>query len=147
MNAKQSKKTQDKLEIKSGHMMQGICMQWFIDNHSSNKTAMKAIGLYTKILRYTFGYRQSFNYIKQDRFNMLGQQLKSHRDILVQLGVLEWHTTKNMTMYRILEPVDEIDRFHFSKQPIDTPEEKKIKEREEQSIEAERKLVAILKKM
>ena len=105
--------------IKSGEMMQGICIQWFIDEYSNNKTAMKTVGLYTKILRYTFGYRQRFNYIKQDRFNMLGQQLKSHRDILTDLGLLEWHTTKQMTMYRILEPVTEIKTFRFSKQSLE----------------------------
>jgi hypothetical protein len=110
MNAIKKQRT-----ILSGQMMQGICMQWFIDNYSNNKKAIKAIGLYAKILRYTFGYRNRFNYIHQARFDMFSQQLKTHRDHLTSIGVLEWKSTKQMTYYRILEPASEISTFVFTK--------------------------------
>ena len=107
--------------VKSGEMMTGICTQWIIDEHGSNKTIMRAISLYVKIARKTFGYRNRYGYIQQDYFKMHSQQLKDHRDILVKAKLIEWKATKQMTMYRILEPADRIKEFVFVRTNTEEP--------------------------
>ena len=133
--------------IKSGEMMQGICIQWFIDEYGfSNDGKVNGFELYAAILRKTFGYRQKFNYISQSYFEMSPNKMKRHRDYLTEIGVLEWHTTKQMTMYRILEPADEIKTFRFSKQNAGLSEEDKLKEREAQIEQSDRELIEMLKR-
>ena len=101
----------DKHIIKSGTMMQGICIQWFIDTYGLSDS--KTFQLYSAIVRKTFGYRQKYNYINQEYFEMSPNTLKKHRDKLVSMGLLEWKKTKRMTYYRILEPYKEIEFFQF----------------------------------
>ena len=106
--------------IKSGEMMQGICSQWIVDEHGSNSDLMRAMPLYMKIVRKTFGYRNRWGYMPQHYFKMHTQQLKTHRDILTKYGLLEWHKTKMMTMYKILEPKPLIKSFVFIKTNTET---------------------------
>ena len=101
--------------VKSGEMMQGICMQWLLDEHGSDKKIMRAAQVYGKTLRKTFGYRNRWGYIPQDYFAMCPKQLKRYRDVLTEAGLLEWKTTKQMTLYKILEPRDIIKTFVFTK--------------------------------
>ena len=109
--------------IKSGEMMQGICTQWAIDEHGSNKEIMRSIMLYLKIARKTFGYRNRWGYISQDYFKMHPHKLKRDRDILTKCGLIEWHTTKMMTMYKIVEPRKLIKSFVFIKTNTETLKE------------------------
>ena len=121
MNAQQSNKRQ----IKSGEMMQGICIQWFIDTHGfSNDGKVNGFEMYCAILRKTFGYRNRYNYINANYFQMSQNKMKRHRDYLVSIGVLEWKATKQMTYYRILEPATEISTFVFTSKHIDSGSEK-----------------------
>jgi len=102
--------------VKSGEMMQGICIQWFFDTHGlDNNGKTTGLELYVAILRKTFGYRQRFNYIPQSFFKMSPNRLKRNRDRLTELGLIEWKKTKQMTMYKILEPAQEIKNFVFVK--------------------------------
>jgi hypothetical protein len=134
MGTKQQNKQQSKHKsrvIKSGEMMQGICMQWFIDTYGfSNNGKVNGFELYTAILRKTFGYRQRYNYIKQDFFQMSPNKIKRHRDKLTELGIIEWRTTKGLTYYRILEPKKEIETFIFVKNKDENKNTKENKEEE-----------------
>ena len=93
--------------------MQGICIQWFIDKYGNNSKIMDTFKMYSKITRKTFGYRQRFGYIPQKYFNLNPKTMQVHRDKLVEIGILEWKKTKQMTYYKILEPYNEISNFIF----------------------------------
>ena len=113
MNAKTTQHSTQQYSIKSGTMMQGELIQWFLDKYSDDKNAMKAFQTLIYISRKTFGYRQRYNYIKQDYFRIGQDKLKRDRDTLVDLGILEWHRTAKMTYYRIIEPQQLISTFQF----------------------------------
>jgi hypothetical protein len=134
MNAHNNNNQKIHHKIKSGTMMQGICMQWFIDTYGfSNNGKVNGFEMYCAILRKTFGYRQRSNYISADYFQMSPNKMKRHRDYLVQLGLIEWKKTKQMTYYKILEPSSEINNFIFiSKSKLEDNNVKDIEEQEKQ---------------
>jgi len=102
--------------IVDGRYQIGICSQWFHDTYGEGTNFIKNGGvLYDAILRKTFGYRQRFNYIPQNFFGLNSNTLKKYRDRLTNLGIIEWKKTKQMTMYKILEPANEISTFVFVK--------------------------------
>lgn len=96
--------------VTNGAFAQGICLQWFLDTYGSNHDAQS---VYITILRYTFGYRKRYGYIKQSVFKMSPNTLKKQRDWLRSEKIIDWKQTKNLTMYKLLEPIDSINRFNF----------------------------------
>lgn len=104
-------------KIYDGRFMLGTYTQWLLDEKKGlNRTA---IDLALLIARQSFGYRKRYAYIHSDYFSMDKMTLKRYRDVLVQEGLLEWKKTKGYTMYKLLEPKNEIDSFVFSSKPIE----------------------------
>ena len=101
----EEKKKKD--NIYDGRMMQGICIQWFIDKYGINKE----FSLYCSILRLTFGFRKRYAYIPFDKIPFSKNIIKKYRDNLTKKGIIEWKITKGYTMYKILEPRDYIANF------------------------------------
>ena len=133
MENSNSKEQNKQRSIKSGEMMQGICLQWFIDVYGVGSNGVKnGLILYISILRKSFGYRDRYAYIPQNYFGLSPNSLKKYRDKLTELGIIEWKATKQMTMYKILEPADKIKTFQFLGRKKDEENiEKKITEEEE----------------
>lgn len=108
-----------KNKIVDGRFMLGICTQWFCDNNYNY------LELYVAICRKSFGFRKRYAYIESSEFKINLHTLKKHRDYLVSIGVLEWKKTKGFTMYKILEPIDEIKRFSLFEKIKETKIDKK----------------------
>jgi len=94
-------------KIYDGRMMQGICVQWFIDKYGVNRE----FELYCSILRLTFGFRKRYAYIPFDKIPFSKNIIKKYRDNLTKKGIIEWKITKGYTMYKIMKPKDEINNF------------------------------------
>ena len=94
-------------KIYDGRMMQGICVQWFIDKYEVNRE----FELYCSILRLTFGFRKRYAYIPFNKIPFSKNIIKKYRDNLTKKGIIEWKTTKGYTMYKIIEPKDYITNF------------------------------------
>lgn len=102
-----------KTKIRDGRMMQGICMQWIIDNYRTIDS--ESLRMYALIARLTFGFRKQYAYIKQSEFDMNKTTLKKYRDKLTETGLIEWKITEGYTMYKIIEPKAEIENFDTGK--------------------------------
>jgi hypothetical protein len=100
---------QSKYKISDGRMMQGICIQWFQDTYPD--ASLEELAIYVKIARHTIGFRKRDGYIEQSTFNLNPKTLKKYRDMLTNLGVIAWQSTKKFTLYKLLEPHVELDKF------------------------------------
>lgn len=99
-----------KVSVTSGYYAIGACVQWFIDTQGANN---QSFNIFSTILRNTFGYRKRYGYIKQSIFGVNPHTLKKYRDWLKSKGIIDWKETKGLTMYKILEPKEIIDKFTF----------------------------------
>jgi hypothetical protein len=92
-------------------MMQGICVQWFQDTYPD--ASLEELAIYVKIARHTIGFRKRDGYIEQSTFNLNPKTLKKYRDRLTDLGVIAWQSTKKFTLYKLLEPREELIGFRL----------------------------------
>lgn len=100
---------QNSYKINDGRMMQGICIQWFQDTYPD--ASLEELAIYVKIARHTIGFRKRDGYIEQSTFNLNPKTLKKYRDRLTELGAIAWQSTKKFTLYKLLEPQDELAGF------------------------------------
>jgi hypothetical protein len=92
-------------------MMQGVCVQWFQDTYPD--ASLEELAIYVKIARHTIGFRKRDGYIEQSTFNLNPKTLKKYRDMLTDLGVIAWQSTKKFTLYKLLEPREELIGFRL----------------------------------
>ena len=113
MNTKtyETQNQDQKNKINDGRMMQGICIQWFQDTYPD--ASLEALAIYVKIARHTIGFRKRDGYIEQSTFNLNPKTLKKYRDMLTEIGVISWQSTKKFTLYKLLEPQVELDGFRL----------------------------------
>jgi len=95
-------------KIYDGRMMSCICLQYIQDNYDLDCIEL---GIITKIIRYTFGFKKRNAFINQNIFKLSKNTLKKYRDMLVQKGILKWQKTRKYTIYEIIEPNNEIEKF------------------------------------
>lgn len=100
---------QTRYKTVDGRMMQGICNQWFLDTNED--LGLEEFAIYSIIARQTFGFRKREGYIEQASFKLNPKTLKKYRDILTEKGIISWQATKKFTLYRLLEPRDDIANF------------------------------------
>jgi len=88
--------------------MIGICIQYYVDNYRLSHIERSMLEI---ILRYTFGFKKRNAYVSQKIFELNSKTLKKYRDMLSEKGILKWKKTRKYTIYEIIEPKKEIEKF------------------------------------
>ena len=101
-------------KVIDGRMMQGICIQWFVDTYGYGST----LNVYAKILRDTFGLRRRYAFIKSDSIPGSRRGRLADLDFLEENGIISrkqsWNKSNEsygFVRYEVLQPADSIQNF------------------------------------
>lgn len=123
-------KAETKKKNSNAWLLTGQCTQWIIEREDISSNDLK---IYLSILRYSFGFRKRWCYLKYEDFNLSKATVNKCLKNLKDKGIISYKNTfkedgkRSLNEYKILEPKQYIDAFIF----ISSKEDKKDTKAEE----------------